>query len=505
MPNSSKSSWTPSQSQARTQTQRRVIERPPEALAPDVAKEYAPIKPPGINIPFPLPLGFKFRIQTKFISSLFLGALFYVYGSLIQNQWLYLLSTGFIMVAMLSFVLPAFQILQLRMEVVLPENVQVEDTGLVKLRVFRFGLGKYLALLLQVRSINVAVDLERRGTKRRPAQKIITPEPYYIDVLEEEVDLDLMTPGLKRGVYMLNSVELSSWFPFGFVWWYHKISPRTSSKGGKTYITVFPKIRGISGTFLLRLKAQMSSMGLISSSSIVVPQSSLVRGVREFKYGDSPRHIHWPSTAKAGKLLVREFDSETLPAFDLYLDLRADWKDEEQFELAVLSANSLLHLGHSMGIMPELIINPAFDSPEILDLMKDLPKLQPGLMLVSEILARVEPVGWQDVSDRTKNALFDHFSESNRSRTVISLVPSNDTIMRHTADKGDVISYPVIISQVEDIVETVEQPEVKAGAKVQFKAARQTGEAAAERPPVVKTVLSSPISTVASEDDIASL
>jgi Protein of unknown function DUF58 len=505
MPNSSKSSWTPSQSQARTQTQRRVIERPPEALA-DVEQEYLPIKPPGINIPIPLLFGYKYRIQTKFVSSLFLAALCYTYGSLIQNEWFYLLATGFVMVAALSWALPALQILQLHMEVRLPENVQVEDTGLVQLRVFRHGIGKLFSLFLQVRSINVAVDLERRGTRKRPPQKIISPEPYYIDVLEEEVDLDLVTPGLKRGVYILNSVELSSWFPFGFVWWYHKISPRSSTKSGKTYITVFPKVRGISGTFLLRLKAQMSSMGLISSSSIVVPQSSLVRGVREFKYGDSPRHIHWPSSAKAGKLLVREFDSETLPAYDLYLDLRADWKDEAQFELAVLAANSLLHSGHAMGIMPTLIINPAFDSPEVADLMSDLPKLQPGLMLVSEILARVEPVAWQDVSDRSKNALFDHFSESNRSRTVISLVPSNETIMRHTADKGDVVTYPVIISQVEDIVETIDQPEVKAGAKIQFKAARQTGVAADRSgTAMIKTVLSSAISTITSEDDLAAL
>jgi hypothetical protein len=57
------------------------------------------------------------------------------------------------------------------MEVRLPENVQVEDTGLVQLRVFRHGIGKLFSLFLQVRSINVAVDLERRGTRKRPPRK----------------------------------------------------------------------------------------------------------------------------------------------------------------------------------------------------------------------------------------------------------------------------------------------------------------------------------------------
>ena len=35
------------------------------------------------------------------------------------------------------------------------------------------------------------------------------------------------------------------------------------------------------------------------------------RGVRQFVHGDSLRHVHWRSTAKAGQLLVKEFEAGT--------------------------------------------------------------------------------------------------------------------------------------------------------------------------------------------------
>ncbi len=35
------------------------------------------------------------------------------------------------------------------------------------------------------------------------------------------------------------------------------------------------------------------------------------RGIREYTFGDSLRHVHWPSTARTGKLLVKEFEAGT--------------------------------------------------------------------------------------------------------------------------------------------------------------------------------------------------
>ena len=47
---------------------------------------------------------------------------------------------------------------------------------------------------------------------------------------------------------------------------------------------------------------------------------TLPRGVRTFQPGDPVRHVHWPSTARAGQVMVRDFDRAVLSCM-LVLDL----------------------------------------------------------------------------------------------------------------------------------------------------------------------------------------
>jgi uncharacterized protein (DUF58 family) len=47
-------------------------------------------------------------------------------------------------------------------------------------------------------------------------------------------------------------------------------------------------------------------------------------GIREYRQGDSMRHIHWPSTARLGELMVREFEREETRRLAVILDASAD-------------------------------------------------------------------------------------------------------------------------------------------------------------------------------------
>ncbi|MEB4615196.1 DUF58 domain-containing protein [Leucobacter sp. M11] len=64
--------------------------------------------------------------------------------------------------------------------------------------------------------------------------------------------------------------------------------------------------------------------------------------VREYASGDSLRHVHWRSTAKAGTLMVRQYEESQLARLAVLFDaLLPSYADAAEFELGVSVAASL--------------------------------------------------------------------------------------------------------------------------------------------------------------------
>jgi uncharacterized protein (DUF58 family) len=64
--------------------------------------------------------------------------------------------------------------------------------------------------------------------------------------------------------------------------------------------------------------------------------------LREYAPGDDRRHIHWKSTARTGRLMVRQFEETRRSHLVIALSLAsADYHSEEEFELAVSVAGSI--------------------------------------------------------------------------------------------------------------------------------------------------------------------
>src|SRR2546426_10743128 len=84
-----------------------------------------------------------------------------------------------------------------------------------------------------------------------------------------------------------------------------------------------------------------------------------VAGVREFRDGDSLRHVHWRSTARRGTLVVREFEHEAADAVALLIDTRAEGcaadRSGQAFEDLVQAAASIVHSVTRSGRPVELI------------------------------------------------------------------------------------------------------------------------------------------------------
>ena len=65
-------------------------------------------------------------------------------------------------------------------------------------------------------------------------------------------------------------------------------------------------------------------------------------GLREYVPGDDRRAIHWRSTARIGKLMVRQFEETRRSHLLIVLDLDTDaWASDDEFEIGVSAAASM--------------------------------------------------------------------------------------------------------------------------------------------------------------------
>ena len=79
---------------------------------------------------------------------------------------------------------------------------------------------------------------------------------------------------------------------------------------------------------------------MTSSSTVDEEFASL----REYVSGDDFRRIHWPSTARLGTPVVRQFDVPWQRRTTVLVDLRAAAHDDRSFERAVTAAASVVEL-----------------------------------------------------------------------------------------------------------------------------------------------------------------
>lgn len=91
---------------------------------------------------------------------------------------------------------------------------------------------------------------------------------------------------------------------------------------------------------------EYSAMGLLRDLEGVVsptlsPSDIAFHSLRDYAPGDDRRHVHWPSTARTGRLIVREFEQTRRSEHLVILDLRSDSYDgTEAAELAISMAAS---------------------------------------------------------------------------------------------------------------------------------------------------------------------
>lgn len=91
------------------------------------------------------------------------------------------------------------------------------------------------------------------------------------------------------------------------------------------------------------------------TSTWSIGESDEFVSLREYRDGDSIRKIHWPSTARRGKPVVREYQDEYFSRELVVLDAAGD--DEEASEVAISVAASLLSRHTGPDGLTDLLLN----------------------------------------------------------------------------------------------------------------------------------------------------
>lgn len=117
----------------------------------------------------------------------------------------------------------------------------------------------------------------------------------------------------RRGVFDGIVVEVASAAPFGLLWW-----SRTVRVPLEEALVVAPRL----GSPLDVPAEHDDASG--SASARVAAIVGEPRGVRPYRPGDSRRWVHWPATAHAGTLMVREMEGPTAEPVTVDVELPAD-------------------------------------------------------------------------------------------------------------------------------------------------------------------------------------
>ena len=169
--------------------------------------------------------------------------------------------------------------------------------------------------------------------------KPIVNEGYCISITPgKTAALRFQTTIQNRGIINLNSVKVSSLFPFSLL-------KLTKIFEVKDNITVFPKpIKSFDFTQKI-FGAFQSSSGALKPKRASIDEYF---GVREYKTGDNPRFIHWKMSARRNSLMMKEFLEESLPPILILLDTQV--LNRKRLRFALEKAISIV-----AGISEEII------------------------------------------------------------------------------------------------------------------------------------------------------
>jgi uncharacterized protein (DUF58 family) len=259
-----------------------------------------------------------------------LAALLLIVATNLQAGWVYAVDALLIGLLAVSGLSARFSLRGLIVDRLMPLEVFDGDTLTIRLRVaVRRGRGYFIEL--------------------RDTVPGVTPQMVVLPTCDARhpVTLTYAARAERRGVGRVDSIDARASGLAGLF-----VARRRVAAPGT--ITVFPRYWALTGFQVPRRDGAETTSFPRQSRDGQEPA-----GVREFRDGDSLRHVHWRSTARRGTLVVREFEHEASDPVTVLLDTRLELYAADQsgqaFEDLVRAAASIVHAVSRSGRPVQLL------------------------------------------------------------------------------------------------------------------------------------------------------
>ncbi len=249
---------------------------------------------------------------------------------------LYGLQALLIATFLITYLAPRFNLRRISVARSLPASAQVGETLTMEYRLEKSGLRPSYMLEL----------FDTLPFTGEAGQRSVA----FIDRLKGVDRLRLNLSCELRGEHRLGEMSLRSSYPLGI----HESRLRLNEEKAPR-ILVYPRTFPIHSLPLIG-SSQAPISGSMAASS--AGGGELFFGIREYRHGDNPRHVHWSATAKRDELVVKQYEYLQHTHIVIVLDLnrRSLYGEgrhttiEYMMSIAASVARFALSQGHQVGL-----------------------------------------------------------------------------------------------------------------------------------------------------------
>ncbi|NLE54199.1 MAG: DUF58 domain-containing protein [Lentisphaerae bacterium] len=192
---------------------------------------------------------------------------------------------------------------------------------------------------------------------------------------------------IKRGEFKLNHIILRGGDPAGLFYRERRLKLPAA-------LVVYPPSEQLQDLLLHQNEAIHTATGTPLSAA---GNSQDFYGVREYTHTDGMRYIHWRSSARYGKFMVKEFERNAVMSVAVILDaqeLAVSGGDWSNLEYLIRAAASICHycsdlyctFAFAAGGSKPILVTPKLAAEVKAEVMYDLATLQPGKQQVQHII-----------------------------------------------------------------------------------------------------------------------